>query len=84
MSEQPEQPEPKRRRRSGWDVQTAPTAASEQVNEELLKQQAQQALMAQQIALQKAQQVIAQQALQKTLSGINIHIPKPGSRIYVG
>jgi predicted house-cleaning NTP pyrophosphatase (Maf/HAM1 superfamily) len=82
MSDPVEQPEPKRRRRSGWDVQTP--APNTEVDEAFLKQQAQQALLAQQLALQKAQQAIAQQALQRSLGVIAVNLPKPGCRVYVG
>lgn len=90
MSEAPRdgEQEPKRRRRSGWDVQTPAAAPGQQVDEAFLQQQAQIALQAQQIAIQKAQQLIAQQAIQKTLAttlgGITANLPKPGCRIYVG
>jgi predicted house-cleaning NTP pyrophosphatase (Maf/HAM1 superfamily) len=83
-SADPQQPEPKRRRRSGWDVQAPASASTTEVDEEFLKQQAQQAMVAQQLAMQKAQQLLAQQALQRTLGGIAINLPKPGCRIYVG
>lgn len=79
-----DQPQTKRRRKSGWDVQTPADAPAAQPDEELLKQQAQQALLAQQLALQKAQQIIAQQAIQKTLGGLAVSLPKPGCRVYVG
>ena len=84
-----DQQEPKRRRRSGWDVQVPPSAStSVEPNAEYLQQQAQQALLAQQLALQKAQQAIALQAIQKTLAstlgGINANLPKPGCRVYIG
>lgn len=92
MSESADQPEPKRRRRSGWDVQVPVASASASasassestVDEALVKQQALEALQAQQIAVQKAQQLIAQQAIQKSLGGIVANLPKPGCRIYVG
>ena len=83
MSESTEQQAPKRRRKSGWDVQTPVESTSAPSNEALLQQQAQQAMLAQQLALQKAHQLIAQQALQKTFGGISM-ISKPGCRIYVG
>ena len=80
------QQEPKRRRKSGWDVSTTPSATV--VDDSYIQQQAQVALLAQQLALQKAQQVIAQQAVQKTLQttlgGITAQFTKPGCRIYVG
>ena len=84
-----EQPEPKRRRRSGWDVQVPVVSSSEAtsapvVDQALVKQQAAEAYQAQQIAIQKAQQLIAQQAIQKSLGGIAANLPKPGCRIYVG
>ena len=62
MSESTEQQAPKRRRKSGWDVQTPVESTSAPSNEALLQQQAQQAMLAQQLALQKAHQLIAQQA----------------------
>ena len=97
------QQESKRRRRSGWDVQvpitaavatpatSSSTAASSTgpfvPDEAYIQQQAQQALLAQQQALQKAHQMIAQQAIQKTFaSGIGgmTQLSKPGCRIYIG
>jgi hypothetical protein len=49
-----------------------------------IQQQAQIALVAQQMAMQKAQQVLAQQAIQKTFGVIATQLPKPGCRVYVG
>ena len=77
-----EEPETKRRRRTGWDIQ-APAGGLD------AEQHAQQALIAQQLALQKAQQIIAQAAIQKslqtTIGGIAAQFTnKPGCRIYIG
>jgi len=91
MSEAPReegQPETKRRRKTGWDIQAAPSSAVGEVDE-YVQRQAQLALVAQQMALQKAQQLIAQQAIQKSLQtaigGIAAQFTaKPGCRVYVG
>ncbi len=90
MSEAPRedgQPETKRRRKTGWDIQAPPAAVGEV--DEYVQRQAQLALVAQQMALQKAQQLIAQQAIQKSLQtaigGIAAQFTaKPGCRVYVG
>lgn len=91
MSEAPReegQPETKRRRKTGWDIQAPPSSSAGSVDE-YVQQQAQLALLAQQLALQKAQQLIAQQELlknlQTTIGGIAAQFTsKPGCRVYVG
>lgn len=81
-----DEPDAKRRRRTGWDIQ-APASGLD--TDQYVQQQAQQALIAQQLALQKAQQIIAQAAIQKslqtTIGGIAAQFTnKPGCRIYIG